>query len=86
MHAKFFGYLYEKHEIHPHPSKVIVIKEMSALQNKEKLQSFLGIVTFVSPLISSLSSHTTMPRGLLKYNIAGMLHTKLYFTSSNQCV
>ena len=48
MHAKFFGCLYEKHEIHPHPSKVIVIKEMPALQNKEKLQNFLGMVTFVS--------------------------------------
>ena len=38
-------------------------------QNKGELQSFLGMVTYLSPFIPQLSSHTVTLRGLLKTNV-----------------
>ena len=66
---KFFGCVYDKHGAHPDPSKVSAIKEMSAPQNKGELQSFLGMVTYLSPFIPQLSSHTGTLRGLLKTDV-----------------
>ena len=42
---------------------------MPAPQNKGELQSFLGMVTYLSPFIQQLSSHTATLRGLLKTNV-----------------
>ena len=56
--VKFFGCVYNKHRAHPDPPKVSATKEMPAPQNKGELQSFLGMVTYVSPFILQLSSHT----------------------------
>ena len=42
---------------------------MPAPQNKGELQSFLGMVTYLSPFILQLSSHTATLRGLLKTDI-----------------
>ena len=56
-------------EAHPDPSKVSAIKEMPAPQNKGELQSFLGMVTHLSPFIPQLSSHTATLRGLLKTDV-----------------
>ena len=67
--VKFFGCVYDKHGAHPDPSKVSAIKEMPAPQNKGELQSFLGMVTYLSPFIPQLSSHTATPRGLLKTDV-----------------
>ena len=67
--VKFFGCVYDKHGALPDPSKVSAIKEMPAPQNKEELQSFLGMVTYLSPFILQLSSHTVTLRGLLKTNV-----------------
>ena len=50
--VKFFGCVYDKHGAHPDPSKVSAIKEMPAPQNKGELQSFLGMVTYLSPSTS----------------------------------
>ena len=58
-----------KHRAHPDPSKVSAIKEMPAPQNKGELQSFLGMVTYLSPFIPQLSSHTAILRGLLKTDV-----------------
>ena len=66
---KFFGCVYNKHGAHPDPAKVSAIKEMPAPQTKGELQSFLGMVTYLSPFIPQLSSHTAMLRGLLKDNV-----------------
>ena len=63
--VKFF----DKHGAHPDPSKVSAIKEMPAPQNKGELQSFLGMVTYLSPFIPQLSSHTATLKGLLKTNV-----------------
>ena len=49
--------------------KVSAIKEMPDPQNKGELQSFLGMVTYLSPFIPQLSSHTATLRGLLKTDI-----------------
>ena len=67
--VKFFGCVYDKHGAHPDPSKVSAIKEMPAPQNKGELQSFLGMVTYLSPFIPQLSSHTATLRGLLKADV-----------------
>ena len=67
--VKFFGCVYDKHGVHPDPSKVSTIKEMPAPQNKGELQSFLGMVTYLSPFIPQLSSHTATLRGLLKTDV-----------------
>ena len=67
--VKFFGCVYDKHGAHPDPSKVSTIKEMPAPQNKREIQSFLGMVTYLSPFIPQLSSHTATLRGLLKTDV-----------------
>ena len=67
--VKFFGCVYNKHRAHPDPSKVSAIKEMPAPQKKGELQSFLGMVTYLSPFIPQLSSHTATLRGLLKTDV-----------------
>ena len=67
--VKFFGCVYDKHGAHRDPSKVSAIKEMPAPQNKGELQSFLGMVTYLSPFIPQLSSHTATLRGLLKTDL-----------------
>ena len=64
--VKFFGCVYDKHRAHPELSKVSTIKEMTAPQNKGELQSLFGMVTYLSPFILKLSSHTLTFRGLLK--------------------
>ena len=42
---------------------------MPAPQNKGELQSFLGMVTYLSPFIPQLSSHTATLRALLKTDV-----------------
>ena len=60
---KFFGIsVYDKHGAHPDQSKVSAIKEMPAPQNKGELQSFLGMITYLSPFIPQLSSHSNTQR------------------------
>ena len=61
--VKFFGCAYDKHGAHRDPSKVSAIKEIPAPQNKGELQSFLGMVTYLSPFIPQLSSHIATLRG-----------------------
>ena len=46
--VKLFGCVYDKHGAHPDPSKVSVIKEIPVQKNKGELQSFLGMVTYIS--------------------------------------
>ena len=67
--VKFFGCVYDKHGAHPDPSKVSAIKEMPAPHPKGELQSFLGMVTYLSTFIPQLSSHTATLRGLLKTGV-----------------
>ena len=67
--VKFFGCVYDKHGTNRDLSKVSAIKEIPEPQNKGELQSFLGMVSYLSPFILQLSSHTATLRGLLKTNV-----------------
>ena len=78
--VKFFGCVYNKHRAHPDPAKVSAIKEMPVPKTKGKLQSFLGMVTYISPFIPQLSSHTVTVRGLLKDDIEYELNTTYQVT------
>ena len=52
--------------MHPDPKKVVGITEMTALKDKQQLQSFLGMVNYMGTFISNLSHHTEPLRAMLK--------------------
>ena len=54
----FFGTVYDANGAHPDPKKVDAIHEMPPPENQSQLQQFLGMVTYLSPFIPSLSTHT----------------------------
>ena len=60
-HVLFFGNIFTPGGVKPDPKKVEAIKKMQAPQTKQELQSFLGMVKFLSELTSNL-------RSLLKKN------------------
>ena len=54
----FFGTVYDANGAHPDLKKVDAIHKMPPPDNKQQLQHFLGMVTYLSPFIPSLSTHT----------------------------
>ena len=62
----FFGAKYSKDGMHPDPKKIQGIVEMTAPQDKQQLQSFLGIVNYMGTFIPNLSHHTEPLRSMLK--------------------
>ena len=52
--------------MHPDPKKIQVIVEMTALHDKQQLQSFLGMVNYMGTFIPNLSHHTEPLRSMLK--------------------
>ena len=50
----------------PDPEKVEAIKQMQLPINKQKLSSFLGMVTYLSQYMPNISSLTSNLKGLLK--------------------
>ena len=54
----FFGTVYDANGAHPDPRKVDAIHGMPSPDNKQQLQHFLGMVTYLSPFLPSLSTHT----------------------------
>ena len=62
----FFGTVYDANGAHPDPKKVDAIHKMPPPDNKQQLQHFLGMVTYLSPFIPSLSTHTAPLQELLK--------------------
>ena len=62
----FFGMVYDANGAHPDPKKVDAIHKMPPPDSKLQLQHFLGMVTYLSPFIPSLSTHTAPLRELLK--------------------
>ena len=62
---KFFGWIYDRDGAHPDPSKVAAIHNMPAPETPSQLQKFLGMVTYLSPFVPSLS-FTAPLHGLLK--------------------
>ena len=68
-HVLFFGMIYDVNGVHPDPSKVKAIKAMPSPTDPIKLREFLGMVTYLSPFIPNLSSHTADLRVLLQKDI-----------------
>ena len=64
----FFGCIYDEHGVHPDPKKVEAIHTMKAPTSKSELRIFLGMVTYLSPFIPSLSDLHAPLHGLLKEN------------------
>ena len=62
----FFGAEYSAEGMHPDPKKVQGITEMTALTDKQQLQSFLGMVNYMGTFIPNLSHHTEPLRAMLK--------------------
>ena len=58
--------VYDANGAHPDSKKVDAIHKMPPPDSKLQLQHFLGMVTYLSPFIPSLSTHTAPLRELLK--------------------
>ena len=52
--------------MHPDPKKIQGIVEMTAPEDKQQLQSFLGMVNYMGTFIPNLSHHTEPLRSMLK--------------------
>ena len=63
---KFFGCLYDANGVHPDPGKVDAVHALPAPTNVTELQEFLGLVTYLSPFITGLSTLTSPLQELLK--------------------
>ena len=68
-HMTFFGRLYTDHGMFPDPEKVEDIVRMPTPQDKQDLQRFIGMVTFLSSHLPKLSDSTAILRDLLKENV-----------------
>ena len=62
----FFSTVYNADGAHPDPKKVDAVYQMPSPDTPSQLQQFLGIVTYLSPFIPSLSTHTAPLWELLK--------------------
>ena len=66
---KFFGWIYDKDGTHLNPSKVTAIHNMPPPEIPSQLPKFLGMVTYLSPFVPSLSSFTAPLCDLLKKDV-----------------
>ena len=62
----FFGALFTKEGMRPDPKKLQGIEDLTPPADKQQLQSFLGMVTYMGEFIPHLSHHTQPLRALLK--------------------
>ena len=62
----FFGAKYSTAGMHPDPKKIQGIVELTAPQDRQQLQSFLGMVNYMGTFIPHLSHHTEPLRSMLK--------------------
>ena len=65
----FFGNIYPKDGIRPDPAKVHDIQNMPVPQDKEDLQRFLGMMTYLATFIPNFSEESQPLRDLLKKNV-----------------
>ncbi|GFO29208.1 transposon ty3-i Gag-Pol polyprotein [Plakobranchus ocellatus] len=64
----FYGLIWDENGVHPDPQKCDNIKEKQAPTSVKELQQFLGMIQYMSPFISNLSTYTDPPRKLLHKN------------------
>ena len=64
--CSFFGNIYTPEGVKQDPSKIDAIKRMEASSTKQELQSFLGMVNYLSSYIHHMSDLTSNLRNLLK--------------------
>ena len=67
--CKSFGNVYIPQEVMPDPRKVQAIKQMQAVPTRQELQSFLGMVNYLSQFVTSMYVLTPLLRKLLKWDI-----------------
>ena len=65
----FFDNIYSAEGVSPDPSKVQDIHEMPVPQDKEDLQRFLGLMTYMGCFIRNLSQRASILRDLLKKDV-----------------
>lgn len=66
---KFYGIICSENGARPDPEKVSALQNMKSPQNKQELQSFLGLTTYMSTFIKNASELTSPLRELLKKDI-----------------
>ena len=65
---KLYGVICGEDGVQLDPSKVSALKNMAPPTTTQELQTFLGLVTYIGPFISSLSTLTALLRELVKGN------------------
>ena len=60
------GYVYDANGAYPDPKKVSAVHKVPASETPTQLQKFLGLATYLSPFIPSLSAFTPSLHDLLK--------------------
>ena len=68
--ASFFGHKWTRHGIKPDDRKISAIQKMTPPENRKDLQSFLGLVNYLTRYSGRLASLTATLRELTKKNIA----------------
>jgi len=74
--VKFFGNIYSKEGVKPDPKKVEAIVKLKEPSNKQELQTFLGMITYLSAYIPRLSDHTHHLRQLLQKDAEFQWHNE----------
>ena len=79
--CNFFGNKYTPQGVMPGPKKIQVIKQMQAPSIKQELQSFIGMINYLSQFVPSMSDLTTPLRKLLKGDVlfSGQIPMKKHF-------
>ena len=67
--VKYFGHIISAEGLKPDPAKVKAIQEMPPPTSKKDLQTYLGMVTYLSKFTPSLSETTKPMRDLLKEDV-----------------
>ena len=62
----FFSTVYDTDGAHPDPKKVDAVHQMPPPENPPQMHQFLGMLTYLSPVIPSLSTHIATLQELLK--------------------
>lgn len=70
----FFGNIYSRNGVKPDPEKVQAILKLNQPTNKQELQTFLGMVTYLAAYIPHLSDCTNNIRKLLKKDVEFQWH------------